>query len=109
MMYPSRDTLSEICLEYPVMDNRKDRMASLTYTHGSPRRSQPVDDTQFSPSQLQYLESMYPPVVLGPSATESEMRYYFGQQAVLDTIRRRTRGLNPQRVYAHPNDIPEPT
>jgi len=56
----------------------------------SPHR--PRNDVQFSTEQLKYLQSIFPIVVLGCNASEAEMRYYFGTQAVLAEVERRTRG-----------------
>lgn len=47
-------------------------------------------EVRFSPSQLKYLTDLFPQVVLGPHATEADMRYYFGQQSVVNTVRMKT-------------------
>lgn len=65
-------------------------------------RSAPVD-VHFTPAQLQYLTGLFPNVVLNASATEADMRHYFGQQAVIRAVRLRTRGLNAS------SDIPTTT
>lgn len=46
----------------------------------------------FSHEQLKYLEGLFPHVVHGPNSSEALMRQYFGQQDVMDAIRRKTRG-----------------
>ena len=63
-----------------------------------------TDDVFFTVAQLHYLETIFPHVVLGPNASESAMRHYFGQQAVIEAIRNRTRGLNARNISA--GDIP---
>lgn len=65
-------------------------------------------DVFFSVAQLQYLETLFPQVVLGPSATEEAMRHYFGQQAVLLAVRTRTRGLNGTSKARDTESIPSP-
>lgn len=69
----------------------------------------PYDDVFFSPAQLHYLESLYPYTVLNPANSEAQMRYYFGQQSVLDSIRRRTRGLNAKSYEPSTGRIPPPS
>lgn len=69
----------------------------------------PTDDVFFSVAQLSYLEALYPPTVLSASNSEAQMRHYFGQQAVLDSIRRRTRGLNAKSHEPSTGRIPSPT
>lgn len=66
-------------------------------------------DVFFSASQLMYLENLFPHVVLGATSTESSMRHYFGQQAVIAEVRRRTRGLNAQTIKHQTGDIPPPS
>lgn len=61
-------------------------------------------DVFFSVAQLKYLESLFPHTVLGHTASESAMRHYFGQQEVLQAVRRKTRGLNG----LSDNDVPSP-
>lgn len=46
---------------------------------------------QFTAEQLKKLEEVFPRVVLGPNASEADMRHYFGTQAVMQFIRLRTR------------------
>ena len=48
-------------------------------------------EVMFHPEQLRWLESVFKPVVMGPEKSESEMRYYFGQQSVIEVIRGRVR------------------
>jgi hypothetical protein len=59
-------------------------------------------DVHFTPAQLMYLEHCFPNVVYNANSSESEMRHYFGQQAVVKQVRLRTRGLNAS------SDIPAP-
>jgi hypothetical protein len=59
-------------------------------------------DVHFTPAQLQYLEHCFPAVAYGASASEAEMRHYFGTQTVVRQVRLRTRGLNAS------SDIPSP-
>lgn len=63
-------------------------------------------DVTFTFEQLSYLEYMHPPTILGPNATEPQMRHHNGQQSVLETIRGRTRGLRPK--VPNRNTIPTP-
>ena len=37
-----------------------------------------TEDVFFSVAQLQYLETLFPQVVYGPSAPEAAMRHFFG-------------------------------
>jgi len=60
----------------------------------------------FSPAQLQYLETLFPAVVLGPTASDASMRFFFGQQSVVKAVRERTRGLNAKTASV--GDIPMP-
>jgi len=83
-------------------------MAISTNT-SAPRKPSHDDDVFFSASQLQYLEHLFPQVVLGPNSTEEAMRHYFGQQAVLEAVRRRTRGLNANTIQNRTGDIPSPS
>lgn len=48
---------------------------------------EPKDKIHFHPEQVKYLEKLYPQYALPVSATEAEMRYYFGQQSVIDRIK----------------------
>jgi len=73
------------------------------------RKTNHDDDVFFSASQLQYLEHLFPQVVLGPNSTEEAMRHYFGQQAVLEAVRRKTRGLNANTTNNQTGDIPSPS
>lgn len=60
---------------------------------------------KFSPDQLDWLEKQFPVVVLGPSTPESSIHHYFGQQSVLERIRKLTWGVgNVQQS----NSIPSP-
>jgi len=52
-----------------------------------------TDDVFFSAAQLQYLETLFPQVVYGSTTPEATMRHFFGQQAVIEAVRNRTRGL----------------
>lgn len=72
-------------------------------------KSQPrTDDVFFTVAQLNYLETLFPHVVLGATASESAMRHYFGQQAVIEAVRSRTRGLNARTVRVGADSIPTP-
>lgn len=62
----------------------------------------------FTPAQLDYLETTFPSVVLGPNATEAQMRYHFGQQSVIERVRSKTRGLQARNPRASSSDIPPP-
>lgn len=66
------------------------------------------NDVFFSVAQLQYLETLYPHVVMNATSSEQAMRHYFGQQAVVESVRRRTRGLNAQTIQNRTGDIPSP-
>jgi len=68
----------------------------------------PVAEVFFTEAQLRYLEAVYPAVVMGCTAPEAALRQYFGQQAVLDTVRRKTRGISKQTLHINPDDIPPP-
>lgn len=66
-----------------------------------------TENVTFTYQQLQWLESLYPQVVMGPGHDENQMRHYFGQQSVMRSIRDKTRGLKPHNPrHANPNDIP---
>ncbi len=67
-----------------------------------------TDDVFFSAAQLQYLETLFPQVVYGPTAPEAAMRHFFGQQAVIDAVRNRTRGLNARTIPVGAGEIPSP-
>lgn len=67
-----------------------------------------TDDVFFSVAQLQYLETLFPQVVYGPTAPESAMRHFFGQQAVIEAVRNRTRGLNARTIHVGAGEIPPP-
>jgi len=67
-----------------------------------------TDDVFFSVAQLQYLETLFPQVVYGPTAPEAAMRHFFGQQAVIEAIRSRTRGLNARTIPVGAGEIPSP-
>lgn len=47
-------------------------------------------EVRFSAAQLRYLTEQFPQVVLGPSTPEEALRYYFGQQSVIEAVRRKT-------------------
>jgi hypothetical protein len=57
-----------------------------------------IDDVHFSPQQLEYLERIYPQTVLPATATEAACHRYFGTQAVLQTVREKTRGITGQTL-----------
>ena len=67
-----------------------------------------TDDVFFSVAQLQYLETLFPQVVYGPTAPESAMRHFFGQQAGIEAVRNRTRGLNARTIPVGAGEIPSP-
>ena len=67
-----------------------------------------TDDVFFSVAQLQYLETLFPQVVYGPTAQEAAMRHFFGQQSVIEAVRSRTRGLNARTIPVGVGDIPQP-
>ena len=67
-----------------------------------------TDDVFFSVAQLQYLETVFPAVVYHHNSTEAAMRHYFGQQAVIDAVRKRTRGLNAKTIPVGAGEIPPP-
>ena len=67
-----------------------------------------ADDVFFSVAQLQYLETLFPQVVYGPTAPEAAMRHFFGQQAVIEAVRNRTRGLNARTIHVGAGEIPPP-
>lgn len=47
----------------------------------------------FTEQQLSYLETMFPQVVMPCSATEAQLRTYFGQQSVVQAVRDRTQSF----------------
>ena len=67
-----------------------------------------TDDVFFSVAQLQYLETLFPQVVYGPTAQEAALRHFFGQQAVIEAVRNRTRGLNARTIPVGAGEIPSP-
>lgn len=67
-----------------------------------------TDDVFFSVAQLQYLETLFPQVVYGPTSTEVAMRHFFGQQSVIEAVRNRTRGLNARTIPVGAGEIPSP-
>ena len=67
-----------------------------------------TDDVFFYVAQLQYLETLFPQVVYGPTAQEAAMRHFFGQQAVIEAVRNRTRGLNARTIPVGAGEIPSP-
>lgn len=66
------------------------------------------EDVFFTVAQLQYLETLFPQVVYGPTAPEAAMRHFFGQQAVIEAVRNRTRGLNARTIPVGAGEIPSP-
>ena len=67
-----------------------------------------TDDVFFYVAQLQYLETLFPQVVYGPTAPEAAMRHFFGEQAVIEAVRNRTRGLNARTIPVGAGEIPSP-
>ena len=67
-----------------------------------------TEDVFFTVAQLQYLETLFPQVVYGPTAPEAAMRHFFGQQAVIEAVRNRTRGLNARTIPVGAGEIPSP-
>lgn len=66
------------------------------------------EDVHFSTAQLKYLEALYPQTVYGAGASEAAMRHYFGQQAVIESVRSKTRGLSANVLPSDPHGIPTP-
>ena len=66
------------------------------------------EDVFFTVAQLQYIETLFPQVVYGPTAPEAAMRHFFGQQAVIEAVRNRTRGLNARTIPVGAGEIPSP-
>ena len=66
--------------------------------------AEPVNPV-FNATQFQYLQKMFPEYVLGPEVSEEKMRFYFGQQSVMQAIRERTVGLGMRYPS---NSIPSP-
>ncbi len=56
-------------------------------------------DISFTSAQLALLEQAFPSVSYNYDATEAKLRHYHGQQSVLDFIRRKTRGVDPNRQH----------
>lgn len=54
-------------------------------------------EVSFSAAQLQLVEKMFPHVSYNYDASEAKLRHHHGQQSVVDFIRRRTRGVDPNR------------
>lgn len=54
--------------------------------------NRPEPRIEFDAAQLEYLEKLFPSRVLSSRTSEAEMRHYFGEQAVIDAVRRKTRG-----------------
>lgn len=48
-------------------------------------------NVRFSPAQLQWLEKQFPERVLPATASEAELRHYFGQRSVLSAVRDKVR------------------
>lgn len=64
------------------------------------------ETVQFTPLQLDYLVSLFPPIVFNSNHTETQMRHYFGNQAVIQAVRDKTYGLSKRN---HNQDtIPTP-
>lgn len=61
-------------------------------------KNPPKSDVVFTVDQLKYLESIYPQQIHSPASSEAAMRYYFGTQAVLETVRSKTRGINIREI-----------
>lgn len=55
-------------------------------------------DVTFTFAQLQYLERLFPQVVYGASVPVEVMRHYFGNQAVVQAVREKTRGLSAGNI-----------
>lgn len=53
----------------------------------------PSNIVTFTPLQLQYLETVFPQVVLPPTTTENAVHHYFGTQDVLSVVRSKTQGM----------------
>jgi len=89
---------------YHVLSDRLLKLESPVMELGK-AMTKHTDTVFFSLAQLQYLESLFPALVLGPSTPEAALRHHFGTQDVLSAIRRKTRGLNGRTETA---DIPSP-
>lgn len=59
--------------------------------HTVARDSVEALNVRFSPAQLQWLEGQFPERVLPATASEAEMRYYFGQRSVINAVRDKVR------------------
>lgn len=69
---------------------------------------QDFSNVSFSELQLAYLESVYPPLILPPTATEPQVHHFFGTQAVVAVVREKTRGNTNRLAVVNPNHIPAP-
>lgn len=49
---------------------------------------------QFTPKQLQELEKLFPALILPCTAPEAQLREYFGQQSVVEAVRKRVQNAN---------------
>lgn len=78
----------------------------------APSKSGPpaLGEVTFTNDQLKAIEAQYPQRVLSPTTAEAYVRQYFGQQDVVEFIRRRTRGMSPKqfRESRRDDDIPTP-
>lgn len=72
----------------------------------SPTKAERFKHVAFTSDQLAYLEHLFPFSVLGPSASEAQIRHYNGQQDVVLRVRERTRGFKP--VTPNRDSIPSP-
>ena len=66
------------------------------------------EQVTFTNQQLEYLQKLFPDLVLPPSASEATLRYYFGQRSVLQAIKEKTRGICPYNPKTDRNGIPTP-
>ena len=56
-----------------------------------PQEQHKPEKVRFYPEQVRYLEKLFPVTVHSAIATEATMRYYNGQQSVLQAIKERMR------------------
>jgi len=59
--------------------------------HTVARDSVETLNVRFSPAQLQWLEAQFPERVLPATASEAELRHYFGQRSVINAVRDKVR------------------
>ena len=83
-------------------------MAQVTSNNQTHNSKHPTDIVQFTPLQLEYLQTMFPQIVYNANHTEASMRHYFGSQAVLNVVREKTSGLAQRNKVVSQNDIPSP-